>query len=152
MSHRPFTESTVKAAALDWLAEVGYTVLVGPDIAPGEPGAERESYRQVVLPARLRRALARLNPSLAFYDALADNRSAIEVMGDETLAVIARELIPAVRKNVSIDWTVKESARARIRIAVKRILRRYGYPPDLQEKATDTVLAQAELLAAGWAE
>jgi type I restriction enzyme R subunit len=56
-----------------------------------------------------------------------------------------------VRKNVSIDWTVKRSARARIRIAVKRILRKYGYPPDLRESATDTVLAQAELLAADWA-
>jgi hypothetical protein len=62
-----------------------------------------------------------------------------------------RELIPAVRKNVSIDWTVRESARARIRIAVKRLLRRYGYPPDLQEAATQTVLAQAELLAGEWA-
>jgi type I restriction enzyme R subunit len=87
----------------------------------------------------------------AFYDALADNESAVEVMGDETLAFIARELIDAVRKNVSIDWTVKESVRARIRITVKRILRKHGYPPDLQEAATRTVLAQAELLAADWA-
>jgi type I restriction enzyme R subunit len=86
----------------------------------------------------------------AFYDALANNKSAVEVMGDEQLAVIARELIRVVRKNVSIDWTVKESARARIRIVVKRILRKYGYPPDLQEAATRTVLEQAELLAADW--
>jgi type I restriction enzyme R subunit len=87
---------------------------------------------------------------LAFYDALANNQSAVEVMGDEQLAFIARELIQAVRKNVSIDWTVKQGARARIRVVVKRILRRYGYPPDLQEAATRTVLAQAELLAADW--
>jgi len=88
---------------------------------------------------------------MAFYDALANNQSAVEVMGDEQLAFIARELIEAVRKNVSIDWTVKQSARARIRIIVKRILRRHGYPPDLQEAATNTVLEQAELLAADWA-
>jgi type I restriction enzyme R subunit len=74
-----------------------------------------------------------------------------QVMGDEQLAFIARELIEAVRKNVTIDWTVKQSARARIRIIVKRILRRHGYPPDLQEAATNTVLEQAELLAADWA-
>ena len=75
-----------------------------------------------------------------------------QVMGDEQLACIARELIEAVRKNVTIDWTVKQSARARIRIIVKRILRRHGYPPDLQEAATNTVLEQAELLAADWAD
>ncbi len=73
-------------------------------------------------------------------------------MGDEQLAFIAHELIEAVRKNVTIDWTVKQSARARIRIIVKRILRRHGYPPDLQEAATNTVLEQAELLAADWAD
>jgi type I restriction enzyme R subunit len=88
---------------------------------------------------------------LAFYDALANAKSAVEVMGDEQLAFIAKELIQAVRKNVSIDWTLKQSARARIRIVVKRILRHYGYPPDLQEAATRTVLEQAELLAAEWA-
>jgi type I restriction enzyme R subunit len=88
---------------------------------------------------------------MAFYDALANNQSAVEVMGDEQLAFIARELIEAVRKNVTIDWTVKQSARAKIRIVVKRILRRHGYPPDLQEAATNTVLEQAELLAADWA-
>ena len=88
---------------------------------------------------------------MAFYDALANNQSAVEVMGDEQLAFIARELIEAVRQNISIDWTVKQSARARIRIIVKRILRRHGYPPDLQEAATNTVLEQAELLAVDWA-
>ncbi|HDQ72999.1 MAG TPA: type I restriction endonuclease subunit R, partial [Chloroflexi bacterium] len=87
----------------------------------------------------------------AFYDALADNESAVEVMGDESLAFIARELVREVRKNVTIDWTVRQSARARIRVLVKRILRRHGYPPDLQAQATATVLEQAELLATGWA-
>jgi len=87
---------------------------------------------------------------LAFYDALADNASAVEVMGDQQLAVIAAELVREVRKNVTIDWTVRQSARARMRVLVKRILRRYGYPPDLQAQATRTVLEQAERLAAAW--
>ncbi len=88
---------------------------------------------------------------VAFYDALAANASAVEVMGNEELAFIAHELVKAVRQNVSIDWTVKKSARAKIRIVVKRILRHHGYPPDLQAQATQTVLEQAELFASGWA-
>ena len=88
---------------------------------------------------------------VAFYDALEVNDSAVKVLGDETLKKIARELVETVRRNVSIDWTVKESARARLRTMVKRILRKYGYPPDKQEKATQTVLEQAELLCKDWA-
>jgi type I restriction enzyme, R subunit len=72
-------------------------------------------------------------------------------MGNEELAFIAHELVKAVRENVTIDWTVKRSARARIRIIVKRILRQHGYPPDLQAEATQTVLQQAELFASSWA-
>ena len=87
---------------------------------------------------------------LAFYDALAENENAVDVMGNEQLTIIARELLAQVRNSVTIDWTLKESARARIRVMVKRILRKYGYPPDLAEKATDTVLEQAELVVAGW--
>ena len=87
---------------------------------------------------------------IAFYDALAANESAVEVMGDQQLAFIAHELVKSVRANVTIDWTVKQNARAKICVLVKRILRRYGYPPDLQEAATETVLEQAELLAADW--
>ena len=88
---------------------------------------------------------------VAFYDALAENGSAREVLGDKQLKVIATELISAVRKSVTIDWTLRESARAKIRVIVKRILNKYGYPPDLQEEAVKTVLAQAELLCADWA-
>ncbi len=88
---------------------------------------------------------------IAFYDALEVNDSAVQVLGDDTLKAIARELVEAVRSNVTIDWTVKENVRARLRVLVKRILRRYGYPPDKQEKATQTVLEQAELLCADWA-
>ena len=89
---------------------------------------------------------------VAFYDALAANASAVEAMGDQKLKVIAAELITQVRKSVTIDWTLRESARAKIRVMVKRILKRYGYPPDLQEEAVKTVLMQAELLCANWAE
>ena len=89
---------------------------------------------------------------VAFYDALAANESAVIAMGDDKLKVIAAELITQVRKSVTIDWTLRESARAKIRVMVKRILNKYGYPPDLQDEAVKTVLAQAELLSAGWAE
>jgi len=88
---------------------------------------------------------------LAFYDALETNDSAVKVLGDDTLRGIARELVETVRKNVTIDWTLRENVRAQLRVLVKRILRKYGYPPDLQEKATQTVLEQAALLSAEWA-
>ncbi len=88
---------------------------------------------------------------LAFYDALETNDSAVKVLGDETLRTIARELVETVRKNVTIDWTLRENVRAQLRVLVKRILRKYGYPPDKQEKATQTVLEQAALLSGEWA-
>jgi type I restriction enzyme R subunit len=88
---------------------------------------------------------------VAFYDALETNDSAVKVLGDETLKTIARELVATVRKNVTIDWTIRDNVRAQLRVLVKRILRKYGYPPDKQEKATQTVLEQAEVLSEGWA-
>ncbi len=88
---------------------------------------------------------------IAFYDALAENASAVEVMGDEQLRVIAHELLSSLRQSVSIDWAQREPARARIRVLVKRILRKYGYPPDLQDAAVQTVLQQAEVLSERWA-
>jgi len=88
---------------------------------------------------------------LAFYDALETNDSAVKVLGDETLRTIAQELVRTVRANVTIDWTLRENVRAQLRVLVKRILRRYGYPPDKQEKATETVLEQAALLSGEWA-
>ena len=87
----------------------------------------------------------------AFYDALAANENAVDVMGDKQLAIIACELVESVRKNVTIDWTIKETIRAKMRVMVRRILKKYGYPPDLQEAATQTVLEQAEVLCAEWA-
>jgi type I restriction enzyme R subunit len=89
---------------------------------------------------------------VAFYDALETNDSAVKVLGDEKLKIIAHELVRAVRENISTDWTVRENARAKIRVIVKRILRKYGYPPDKQEKATQTVLEQAEALSREWTE
>ena len=88
---------------------------------------------------------------LAFYDALEANDSAVQVLGDDTLRDIARELVETVRRNVTIDWTLRENVRARLRVLVRRILRIHGYPPDKREKATMTVLEQAEFLSEGWA-
>ena len=89
---------------------------------------------------------------IAFYDALATNESALTAMGDDKLKVIATELIKMVRRSVTIDWTLRETARAKIRVIVKRILSKWGYPPDLQEEAVRTVLQQAELLCADWSD
>ncbi|MYB49350.1 MAG: type I restriction endonuclease subunit R [Dehalococcoidia bacterium] len=88
---------------------------------------------------------------LAFYDALETNDSAVQVLGDDTLRDIARELVNTVRRNVTIDWTLRENIRAHLRVLVRRILRKHGYPPDKQEKATQTVIEQAEVLSEGWA-
>jgi len=91
------------------------------------------------------------NEELAFYDALANNQSAREVLGDEKLRDLARVLVQRVKANTSIDWTIKESVRAKLKVIVKRLLRQYGYPPDLERLATENVLKQAELLADDWA-
>lgn len=88
---------------------------------------------------------------LAFYDALAANESAVRAMGNQELKVIAAELVTKVRASVTIDWTLRENARSRIKVMVKRILRHYGYPPDLQDEAVQTVLLQAETLCKDWA-
>jgi type I restriction enzyme R subunit len=88
---------------------------------------------------------------IAFYDALAENESAVDVLGDDKLKVIAHELLVSLKQNVTVDWTQREAARARLRVLVKRILRKWGYPPDLQDKAVRQVLEQAERLAERWA-
>ena len=88
---------------------------------------------------------------LAFYDALAQSQSAKEVMGDQQLCVIAQELLITIKSNVTIDWTIKESARANIRRLVKRILKKFGYPPDQQDEAVKFLLQQAEVMAGAWA-
>lgn len=89
---------------------------------------------------------------VAFYDALAESESAVKAMGNESLRLIAHELLVSLKGSVSVDWSHRESARARMRVLVKRILRKYGYPPDLQDEAVQTVLRQAEALSAAWAQ
>jgi len=88
---------------------------------------------------------------VAFYDALAENQSAVDVMGNDSLKLIAHELLTGLKSNISVDWSHRESARARMRVLVKRILRKHGFPPDLQDAAVQTVLQQAEALSAQWA-
>jgi type I restriction enzyme R subunit len=88
---------------------------------------------------------------IAFYDALAENESARQVMGEPALRVIAHELVASIKGNVSVDWMHREASRARMRVLVKRLLRKYGYPPDLQDAAVQKVLQQAEALSADWA-
>lgn len=87
---------------------------------------------------------------VAFYDALEVNDSAVSVLGDETLRLIAQELVKSVRNSITIDWTVRENVRAQMRVIIKRILRKYGYPPDKQARATELVLEQAEVLCQDW--
>ena len=97
-------------------------------------------------------ALGLTEDEVAFYDALETNDSAVKVLGDQTLRTIAQELLKTIRNNITIDWTVRENVRAQMRVMTKRILRRYGYPPDKQARATELVLEQAEVLSRDWAE
>jgi type I restriction enzyme, R subunit len=87
---------------------------------------------------------------LAFYDALAENGSARDLMKHDQLRVLAQMLVRTIRASASIDWTKKEGVRAKMRIEVRKMLARYGYPPDLQKAAVDLVIRQAETLAADW--
>jgi type I restriction enzyme R subunit len=86
----------------------------------------------------------------AFYDALTDNESAVRAMGDAALRIVAQELATAMRRNTSVDWTIRDSVRARIRVVVKKILKAHGFPPDLQDAAVKLVLEQAETLCRDW--
>lgn len=195
------TEDHLEQATLESLAALGWETGHGPDGSPPDartPGTERDRYRDVVLPHRLRAAIARLNPhipagiqdeplrrvcdpnipglvaanrqmhrwlvegvpvqyqlglnsdEMAFYDALATNEAAVRELGDETLKKIAVELTQKLRASVTVDWSVRETVRARLRVMVKTLLKRYKYPPDRQEEATETVLKQAESLLAEW--
>ncbi len=83
----------------------------------------------------------------AFYTAIASNNSAMELMGKDKLRELAVALYEQIKSNASIDWTIKESVKSKLKVAVKRTLRKYGYPPDMQKLATDTVLQQAEMIA-----
>jgi type I restriction enzyme, R subunit len=112
----------------------------------------------IKLATEMRAALAKgqelglTDDELAFYDALGVNDAAVKVMGDDTLRTIAKELTDSIRKNVTIDWTQREAARAKMRTLVKRLLRKHKYPPDKQVEAVNTVMEQAERLCETWAE
>jgi type I restriction enzyme R subunit len=95
-------------------------------------------------------ALGLSEDEVAFYDALEVNDSAVQVLGDDTLRLIAQELVKAVKNSVTIDWTVREDVRSAMRVIIKRILRKYGYPPDKQARATELVLEQAQVLCREW--
>ncbi len=103
----------------------------------------REAYRRG-------EKLKLTDDEIAFYDALEVNDSAVKILGDETLQQIARELVISIKQNATIDWSIRENVKATMRLAVKKILKKYGYPPDKQEKAVQTVLEQAELIAKDW--
>jgi type I restriction enzyme R subunit len=95
-------------------------------------------------------ALGLTDDEVAFYDALEVNDSAVAVLGDQALRLIAQELVKSVKNSVTIDWTVRENVRAQMRVIIKRILRKFGYPPDKQARATELVLEQAEVLCRDW--
>ena len=96
-------------------------------------------------------ALGLSEDEIKFYDALATNESAVRELADETLKKIAHELTENLRQNLTVDWSERESVRARLRLMVKRILRKYKYPPDLQDAAVELVLQQAQALGVAWA-
>jgi hypothetical protein len=132
------TESEVEKICLDLIGELGYGLVCGPDIFEGSVSAEGK-YGEVVFVGSLK-------------DALADDKSAKQVFGDKTLKLMAHGLVEMIRKNVSVDWTLRDSVQAKLRVMVRHLLNKYGYPPDKQEKATFTVLEQAKLLCKYWAE
>jgi len=111
-----------------------------------------EIARQIRTVDGLAEKLNLTNDEFAFYTALEVNDSAVKILGDDTLKTIAREIADKVHKNATIDWAMKESARAKLMVIVRRTLNKYGYPPDKQQKAVDTVLKQAEVLADHWVE
>ncbi len=120
-------------------------------IAAAEVIQELIELAKQIRESRNRGVKLKLNDDeVAFYDALADNGSAVQAMGDDKLKFLAQELVLRVRQSVSIDWTLRENARAQIRVLVKRILRQFGYPPDMEKKATELVLEQAEHLCKDW--
>ena len=92
------------------------------------------------------------NDEKAFYDALADCKEAIDVLGDEKLRILALELVNMIRSSVKIDWTVRESVQAKLRLDVRKVLKKYGYPPKGQEHAIELVLTQAKKVAEDWAD
>ena len=152
------TPGFCKGATREEIEKHGHVLTPGRYVGAEEIEDDGEPFQQKMthLAKQMRQAdtrgkdLGLSQDEVAFYDALETNDSAVKALGDKNLKFIAQELVKTIRENVSIDWTAKESVRAKLRVMVKKVLRRFGYPPDKQEKATQTVLQQAELLCAEW--
>ncbi|MGE6473379.1 type I restriction enzyme endonuclease domain-containing protein, partial [Serratia proteamaculans] len=126
--------------------------VVGDVIGKYHPHGDSAVYDTIVrmLASKRGDALGLNDDELAFYDALATNEASVRELGDEILAKIAHELTDSLRANISVDWSSRESVRAKLRILVRRILRKYKYPPDKAEDAAQMILDQTELLCEGW--
>ena len=129
-------------------------IVSGLAVVSGESGAAGAGALHWLMrspaAADQREALGLNDDEIRFYDALANNESAVRELNDETLKKIAHELTENLRKNLTVDWSKRESVRAALRLMVKRILRKYKYPPDKQEEAIELVLQQAEALGEAW--
>jgi hypothetical protein len=137
----------IKKPKLDFSITIFSLVITScQNSAPNPTSASRRTCSRPQASAARGEAEGLSVEELAFYDALAHNQSAVEAIGNAQLRLIAHELLEQVRKNATVDWHIKEAARARMRILVKRILKKYGYPPDLSSEAVQTVLEQAEVL------
>ena len=151
------TESEIEKFAIELLEKQGYQYIYAPSIAPDSETPERQSFEDVLVVGRLQSSIGRINPSIPAdiredaikQTAIANNDSARELMEKDKLRELAVVLFEKVKANASIDWTIKESVKAKLKVIVKRTLRQYGYPPDMQKLATETVLKQAELIADG---
>ncbi len=144
------TESDIELFIIEELERLGYQFLYGPDISCDGLFSERQSYRDIILANRLRAAIRKLNPNIPPDAQEQAHRAVQRINSPDLLAnneAFHRYLVEKVKANASIDWTIRESAKAKLMVLVKRTLTKYGYPPDMQQKAVDTVLKQAELLA-----
>lgn len=160
MSKGYLLESDVENLALNTLQTVGYKVFKSPTSSGPSPiidAARDNDHSSAILFDNLNKALRRLNPGYEeeiYKDAfrqiirLADHKKAVEVLGEEKLHLIAQELVKLVKKEAGVDWEKRRNIQAKMRVAVKHLLRKYGYPPDIAPAAVDTVVEQAELMAA----
>ena len=137
---KPITENIIEKSATEFLQSIDWKYVNGKEISPEGLFCERESFEQIILTGRLRKAVTLLNPDIP--------ESAREQAVQKVLRIYSQDLLHNNETfNATIDWTNRESARAKLMILVKRTLKKYGYPPDMQQKAIDTVMKQAELMA-----
>ena len=144
------TEDQLEQETLAWLAEVGWRRRYGPELAPDGSTPERADYRQVLPVGCLRRAIAVLNPDVP-HGAREDALKQVLDLGTPSLLAANRQFHRLLVKNLTVDWSARESVQAKLRLMVKRILRKYKYPPDQQNAAVELVLQQARVLDEAWA-